>query len=152
MSDSPRDNAPLTGGLKFAAKFVAGVMHLRALCQFEGVDGMADVSADNPLPVALMGGGSIAVSGTSASMPAVVDVSGSPGPVTVTVIPGAGNTSKAEYSTTPGAATHPGAANWQAWPPGTVSVIATDVFLGRLAALRFTRVTGSATDTYEVLA
>ncbi|SMF96044.1 hypothetical protein SAMN02949497_3424 [Methylomagnum ishizawai] len=94
----------------------------------------------------------IATAGTVTSTPAVVDVSGSPGPVTVTVIPGAGNTSKAEYSTTPDAATNPGAANWQAWPPGTISAIATDVFLGRLAALRFTRVTGSATDTYEVLA
>ncbi|BBL73207.1 hypothetical protein [Methylomagnum ishizawai] len=98
------------------------------------------------------GTANIATAGTVASTPVVVDVSGSPGPVTVTVVPGAGNTSKAEYSTTPDAASAPNTANWQTWPPGTVSAIATDVFLGRLAALRFTRVGGSGTDAYEVLA
>lgn len=82
----------------------------------------------------------------------VVDTSDFKAPITITAIPGSGNTSKVEFSTTPGAAVAPASATWQAWGSGTVSSTTTDVFIGRLTALRFTRVSGSSTDTYEVVA
>jgi hypothetical protein len=57
-----------------------------------------------------------------------------------------------ELSTTLGAAATPASANWIAWNNGDVSTITQDVLYGRLTALRFTRVSGTNADTYEVMA
>ena len=73
-------------------------------------------------------------------------------PYTITLIPGASNTSRCELSTTLGAAATPASANWIAWNNGDVSTITQDVLYGRLTALRFTRVSGTNADTYEVMA
>lgn len=71
-------------------------------------------------------------------------------PVTVTISP-TGGTARVEYSTTPTAASNPAGAIWQTWPDGDVSVTTTDVFLGRLAAIRVTSLTASTT-AYEIAA
>ena len=67
-------------------------------------------------------------------------------PASVTLIPGAGNTSLCEFSTTSENLTPV----WQPWPLGTVSAAANDSIIAPITALRFTRVTGSSTDRYEV--
>lgn len=91
------------------------------------------------------------ISGSVTGTPVVVDLSKNAAPYSVTLIPGSGNTSKVEYSVSPNAGTSPGSANWISWPSGTVSAITNDVYAGKLTALRFTRVSGSSTDTYEVM-
>lgn len=84
----------------------------------------------------------------------IVDTSMLASQITVTVSCPAATTATVEYSTTPGAASDPDNAIWQFWPDGTVgaSTTITDVFNGRLAALRFTRATGVDDVVYEVLA
>lgn len=93
-----------------------------------------------------------AFTGSVTSTADVVDTSQLRAPITVTVIPGATTTATVEFSTTPGAAAAPASANWQAWPDGTVSAATTDVFLGRMFALRITRASGSNPVVYEVTA
>lgn len=88
--------------------------------------------------------------GTYGATPAVLDLSYQGAP-TVSLIPGIGNTSKCEATLTPGAFANPGAANWFPWSFGTVSVPTNSVFFGKVTALRFTRMTGSSSDTYEVV-
>lgn len=72
-------------------------------------------------------------------------------PITVSVFPGSGNTSLVEYSTSLNAAVTPGSANWLPWANGTVAAASNATFTGTCTALRFTRVTGASTDTFEVL-
>lgn len=81
----------------------------------------------------------------------VINMENLAAPISVTVIPGSGNTSKCEISTTRQASESPGSANWQSWTPGTVSAITTLFLQGKVTALRFTRVTGSSADQYEVV-
>lgn len=90
--------------------------------------------------------------GTIAATPVVVNMSRYRAPCGVTLIPGSGNTSLCEYSLTPNAADPTVTANWRPWPAGTVSVATTDTLLGPVQALRFTRVSGASSDTYEVVA
>ena len=71
--------------------------------------------------------------------------------ITVTVIPGAGNTSLCEFSTSSQADIETGAATWQAWPSGTVAVTTNDYTRSKVSGLRFTRVTGVSDDHYEVI-
>ncbi|HWO99178.1 MAG TPA: hypothetical protein VNL74_00920 [Methylococcus sp.] len=94
----------------------------------------------------------INVKGYVAGSPVVINLEAVDPPLTITLIPGAGNTSRCEYSTTPGAAGDPGTAAWIAWPGDVVSTPTTDVVVGPVSALRFTRVSGSSQDSYEVLA
>lgn len=91
-------------------------------------------------------------SGSVTSTADVIDVSKLAAPVTVTVVPGATTTATVEFSTTANAATSPASANWQNWPDGTVSAATTDVFLGRLMAIRITRASGSNAVAYEITA
>ena len=70
--------------------------------------------------------------------------------VTVTLIPGLGNTSLCEYSQDINAATNPDSSGWTAWKYGAVSIQATDTFIGKITALRFTRITGQSIDNFEV--
>ena len=91
-------------------------------------------------------------SGSVTSTADVIDVSKLAAPVTVTVIPGATTTATVEFSTSFGAAAAPASANWQNWPDGTVSAATTDVFLGRLMAIRVTRASGSNAVVYEITA
>lgn len=79
----------------------------------------------------------------------VLSCLGFPAHLTITVIPATG-TAKVEYSTTPTAALNPNTAVWQKWPDGDVTATTTDVFLGRLAAIRITAISGTV--AYEVLA
>jgi hypothetical protein len=85
------------------------------------------------------------ISGTVAGTPVVLPVRTYP--VSVTVIPGAGNTSLCEFSTTSENLTPV----WQPWPAGTVSATTNDAIISPITALRFTRVSGSSADTYEVV-
>ncbi|WP_282213512.1 hypothetical protein [Methylococcus capsulatus] len=81
----------------------------------------------------------------------VVDVSGIHPPITVALYPGAGNTSRWEYSATPGAADAPAAAKW--WPgSGDVTAPTIDTIEGACHAIRFARASGSSEDEYEVTA
>lgn len=91
-------------------------------------------------------------SGSVTSTADVVDVSELHAPVTVTIIPGSGCTGLVEFSTTQNAATNPASANWQNWPDGAVTSTTTDIFLGRLMALRISRTVGSNPVVYEVTA
>lgn len=75
----------------------------------------------------------------------VEDTQSYPFPMTVTAIPGASGTILVEYSTTPNAAGNAGAANWTAWPSGTVSAKTVDTLIAPVAALRFTATTATAT-------
>jgi hypothetical protein len=90
--------------------------------------------------------------GTVTSDPVVLDVSDLAPSVTVTIVTPSATTATVEYSTTPGAAMGYATANWQFWPDGTVnaSTSVTDVFVGRLQALRITRASGSGSVVYEV--
>lgn len=90
------------------------------------------------------------ISGSVGATAVVVDCYKLQPPITITVIPGSGNTSSVEASTTLDAVANPAGAVWIAWPAGTVSGASRDVFTGHLTALRFTRVTGSSTDGFEV--
>ncbi len=91
-------------------------------------------------------------SGTiSDANPITVDLSQARPPISVTLVPGSGNTSRWEYSITQGAAVMPGTAVWQAGS-GDVTALTADVLLGPVQAVRFTRVSGSASDAYEVMA
>ena len=98
--------------------------------------------AINPLAV------SMAYSGSTTSND-VLSCLGFPAHVTVTVVP-ANGTARVEFSTTPTAAQNPTAAFWQKWPDGDVTAATTDVFLGRLSAIKVTAISGTA--AYEVLA
>ncbi|UZR27437.1 hypothetical protein [Methylococcus mesophilus] len=81
----------------------------------------------------------------------IVDVSGVNPPVTVALYPGPGNTSRWEYSATPGAAGNPAAAKW--WPgSGDVTGPTIDTIEGACHAIRFIRVSGSDADEFEVTA
>ena len=71
--------------------------------------------------------------------------------VTVSVIPGSGNTSLVEFSTSIDAVINSGAANWQQWGGGTVSAASCYTFFGKMTALRLSRVSGSSTDVFEVI-
>lgn len=90
------------------------------------------------------------VTGNVGATPAIIDVSSYNSPYTVTIIPGSGNTSKVEYSLTETAISNPSTANWLTWPAGSVSIPTNDIYNGKLKALRFTRVSGSSNDTFEV--
>lgn len=72
--------------------------------------------------------------------PVYEDVQGFPFPLTITAVPGAGSLSVA-YSTTPNAASNPGAATWINWPAGTVTAATSDALVAPVAALRFTAAT-----------
>lgn len=104
------------------------------------------ISAIDPANVAAVYSGSVT------STADVIDASKLSYPVTVTVIPGATTTATVEFSTSLNAATDPSSANWQNWPDGTVSAATTDVFLGRLTAIRITRASGSNPVVYEITA
>jgi len=91
-------------------------------------------------------------SGAVAAGSDILDASVLPSPITITVVPGGACTGLVEYSTTPGAAQSPSAAIWQAWPAGAVSAATTDVFLGRLMAIRISMPSGSYAVAYEVVA
>lgn len=88
--------------------------------------------------------------GTFTDVAAYVDVTGQSRPITITVIPGSGDTVESYLSTTPGAAENPSSANWVAWSPGAVNSATMYVFAGTLAAIKFIRTIGSGTDKYEV--
>jgi hypothetical protein len=90
------------------------------------------------------------LSGTIGATPVVLDCFTIPAPVSITVIPDTGDTVSVETSTTVTAVADPATATWLAWPSGTVSQTTRNVSLGRIVALRFTRVTGTGTDKYEV--
>jgi|GEM_PF-6435651 hypothetical protein len=94
----------------------------------------------------------ITQSATVGDTPVTVNLSALQSPYTVTLIPGAGNTSQCEYSTTGNAAQSPATATWLPWRKGVVSVATGDVYYGKLTALRFTRVSGASLDTFEVVA
>lgn len=89
--------------------------------------------------------------GSVGSSAVVISLENAASPITITLVPGSGNTSKCEFSTTKQSSENPGSANWQAWTPGTVSAITTLFLQGKVTALRFTRVSGSNTDQYEVV-
>ena len=91
-------------------------------------------------------------SGTVTAAPIIVDLSQARPPYTFIVSPGNSNTSKLEISITPTAVTDPNNAVWVEWPFSAVSVATETVYSGRLNAVRFTRVSGTSTDRYEVLA
>jgi hypothetical protein len=95
------------------------------------------------------------LSGTVTSATAVVlDTSDMAYPLTVTIKCPSATTGTLEFSTTPQAYANAGTANWQFWPSGTVaaSTAVTDVFNGRLMALRISRASGSGAVIYEVTA
>lgn len=70
-------------------------------------------------------------------------------PATVTAVPGAGGTLAISYSTTPGAASLGAGANWIAWPPGTVSAIASATLMSPITGLR--AVSATAAGVVEVV-
>lgn len=84
--------------------------------------------------------------------PKYVNLEAVKAPIGVAHIVGAGNISRWELSRTPGAAANPGSAHWFPSAAGDTSTSNEDVILGPITALRFTRVSGTATDTYEVVA
>jgi hypothetical protein len=90
------------------------------------------------------------LSGTVGATPVVLDCFGIPPPVSFTVIPGSANTSLVEISNTSTAVENPGGATWLEWPSSVVNVATRDVSLGRVVAVRFTRITGTSLDKYEV--
>jgi hypothetical protein len=94
-----------------------------------------------------------AIKGIVGASAVVVDTSNFAYPISVTVIPGSGNTSKCEFSTTAQAGVNPASANWQVWPDGTAGVVSaiTSDYVNKITALRFTRITGSSTDNYEIV-
>lgn len=75
-------------------------------------------------------------------------------PLTVSVYPASGDTAKVEYSTTPGAAANPGAANWTV--SATLGAVAYGSTTNRetlpsaVTAIRFTTTAGAGTDTAEL--
>lgn len=85
------------------------------------------------------------ITGVVQSAPVVVGVNTYP--VTITLIPGAGNTSLCEFTTS----NLSGVPVWQQWPEGVVSSITCDGVDFPIKGLRFTRVSGSSNDTYEVV-
>lgn len=91
-------------------------------------------------------------SGSVGATAVVVNLARYRAPISVALTPGSGNTSLCEYSLTPNAADPSVTAQWSAWPSGTVSIATTDSLLGPVQALRFTRVSGSSSDTYTVVA
>ena len=90
------------------------------------------------------------LSGTVGATPVIIDCFTITAPVSVTVIPGSGNTSSVETTTSMNAVADPSNAVWLAWPSGTVNAATRNVSMGRLTAIRFTRVSGTSTDSYEV--
>jgi hypothetical protein len=82
--------------------------------------------------------------------PSVIPVLGLPLPITVHAVPGPGGTLAVEYSCTDSAVANPGAANWSAWPAGTVSASASDSIVSPVVAIRVTAAT--AAGSVEVVA
>lgn len=87
------------------------------------------------------------LTGTYTSTPAVVDMRTYPRSINVVVIPGSGNVSRVEYTITADPTT--GSPNWISWSFGDVNA-AKGAQMQNVSGLRFTRVSGSSTDTYEV--
>lgn len=87
-----------------------------------------------------------------AATPVVVDVSNIATPFNVAVFPGAGDTTKVEFSATPNAAANPAGANWQAVTGLSAVAAATPAYATMYGAmaLRLTRTAGTGTDTVEV--
>ena len=78
-----------------------------------------------------------------------------PAPFSVAIFPGSGNTSKCEFTLTPGAvaliaAGNGAQVNWQPWSLGTVATPSSTTFNSPCEALRFTVVTGSSNDAVEI--
>lgn len=90
------------------------------------------------------------IAGSYGASPAIVDLSNYNPDYTFAVFPGSGNISKVQISFTNGAANNPNSANWFDWPNGSVSSASYLSFGSPVQAVRFVRVSGSASDTYEV--
>ena len=88
--------------------------------------------------------------GNFSTAPAVVEAP--PPGSTVVVIPGIGNTSLCEWSDSENALTNPNLATWVPWSKGIVSSSTGDVVDAKVRALRFSRVSGSSVDSYEIYA
>jgi hypothetical protein len=87
----------------------------------------------------------------SSSTPTIIDVSLAPFPMTLTVIPGSGDTTLVEASTTPGAGTGISSAVWVAVSGLTAVTSNTRTTVAsRVQAFRITRSIGSSTDVLEV--
>jgi hypothetical protein len=76
-------------------------------------------------------------------------------PFSVAITPGSGNTSKCEFTLTPGAvamiaAGNGASVNWQPWSLGTVAVPSSSTFNSPCDALRFTVVSGTSNDVVEI--
>ena len=73
----------------------------------------------------------------------IITVSRIDPPFTITLSPGSGNVSSCEIKS---------GGKWFAWPAGDVSEPMRDVQYGHIEEVKFTRVSGSSDDTYEVVA
>ena len=92
----------------------------------------------------------LAKTGTITTTGVVFNTENQPWPYSVSVIVGASDTVKIEFSTTPQAAENPVSANWQSVASG---VVATTNYpnIAKCTALRFTQTAGSNTDKYEII-
>ena len=93
------------------------------------------------------------ISAQVSATPVIVDVRNMGTPFTIAVYPGAADTTKVEFSTSPSAVDNPAAANWQVVTGLSAVVAATPAYAtmtGGCVALRLTRSAGASTDTIEV--
>ena len=88
--------------------------------------------------------------GTFTTIAAVVSMENQPWPYSVSVVLGASDTVKIEFSTTPQAAENPVAATWFSVASG---IVANTNYpsIGKCTALRFTQTGGANVDKYEVV-
>lgn len=86
-----------------------------------------------------------------AAQPVVADLEGFGAPISVGVYPGTACSMKVEFSLTNKAGSDPDDAEWFDWAKGTVSSKDSDVLIGPVTALRFTRVTGSVACSADIV-
>jgi hypothetical protein len=75
---------------------------------------------------------------TVAASPVYINMQGHSVPATVTAAPAGGGSLAIAYSTTPTAASNPGAAVWVNWTAGTVSSATSQTLISPVVAIRAT--------------
>jgi hypothetical protein len=94
--------------------------------------------------------GTNSFTGTFGAADAVKKVRGYGVPATITVIPGAGCTVKAQFTTSSEAAVDAATATWVDWDDGAVTATTQAALISPVTAVKFVRTVGANESTYEI--
>jgi hypothetical protein len=94
--------------------------------------------------------GTNVITGTFGASDATVKLRGYGVPATITVIPGAGCTVKAQFTTSSDAAIDAATATWVDWDDGAVTANTQAALISPVTGVKFVRTVGANSSTYEI--